>query len=92
VAGVEHSRGYAESASYRRFYSLFSVDVASAQLLKPREALELALRCQVKLAEACGGDVELVRKAQGELEKWRAGNKICRQEVACRCHRPNATV
>lgn len=40
--GSEAARGYGESESYRRFYFRFGVDVANAQLLGSREALELA--------------------------------------------------
>lgn len=50
-AGVEAHRGYPESASYRRFYFRFGVDVANAQLLGAREATELALRVQAELAK-----------------------------------------
>jgi DNA repair protein RadD len=41
-AGVESSRGYSESESYRRFYFRFGIDVGNAQLLGAREAAELA--------------------------------------------------
>jgi len=50
-AGVEHARGYSESASYRRFYYKFSVDVANAQLLGAREAGELAEKIQTELSK-----------------------------------------
>lgn len=50
-AGVEHARGYVESESYRRFYFRFGVDVANAQLLGTREAVELALKVQAELAK-----------------------------------------
>jgi len=50
-AGVEHARGHSESKSYRRFYSQFGIDVASAQLLDAWKAVELALRVQVELAK-----------------------------------------
>jgi DNA repair protein RadD len=41
-AGLESSRGYSESESYRRFYFRFGIDVGNAQLLGAREAAELA--------------------------------------------------
>lgn len=50
-AGVEAHRGYSESASYRRFYFRFGVDVANAQLLGAREAVELAEKIQIELAK-----------------------------------------
>lgn len=51
-AGLEHARGYSESASYRRFYFRFGVDVANAQLLGAREAQELAERINLELEKA----------------------------------------
>lgn len=49
-AGVEAARGHAESASYRRFYFRFGIDVANAQTLGEREAGELAQRVNNELA------------------------------------------
>lgn len=46
-AGMEHARGETESASYRRFYFKFGIDVANAQLLGRAESDELA-------AKVCG--------------------------------------
>jgi hypothetical protein len=48
-AGVEHASGYSDSETYRRFYDQFGIDVASAQLLGPREAVELAERVNREL-------------------------------------------
>ncbi len=50
-AGVEHARGYSKSKSYGRFYSQFGIDVANAQLLGVRKAVDLALRVQAELAK-----------------------------------------
>jgi superfamily II DNA or RNA helicase len=48
-AGMEASHGYSESASYRRFYFKFGVDVAGAQTLGSREASELAEKISTEL-------------------------------------------
>lgn len=50
-AGAEAQRGHAESESYRRFYFRFGVDVANAQLLGSREALELTEKIQRELSK-----------------------------------------
>lgn len=50
-AGVEAARGHAESESYRRFYFRFGVDVANAQTLGVREALELSERINSELTK-----------------------------------------
>lgn len=50
-AGVEAAMGHSESASYRRFYFRFGVDVANAQLLGAREAIELAEKVEAELAK-----------------------------------------
>lgn len=48
-AGVEATNGIAESASYRRFYFKFGIDVANAQTLGAREAEELAAKVLLEL-------------------------------------------
>lgn len=50
-AGVEAARGHAESESYRRFYFRFGVDVANAQLLGAREAIELGNKINLELTK-----------------------------------------
>lgn len=50
-AGLEAARGTSESASYRRFYFKFGVDVANAQVLGAREAEELAFKVNSELAK-----------------------------------------
>lgn len=50
-AGVEAARGHSESASYRRFFFRFGVDVANAQTLGAREAAELAERINCELTK-----------------------------------------
>jgi hypothetical protein len=48
-AGVESARGETESASYRRFFFKFGIDVANAQLLGRAEADELASKVLAEL-------------------------------------------
>lgn len=50
-AGVEAARGISESASYRRFYFRFGIDVANAQTLGAREAAELAHKINLELTK-----------------------------------------
>ena len=50
-AGAEHARGYSESASYRRFYFRFGIDVGNAQLLGSREANELSTKILAELSK-----------------------------------------
>lgn len=50
-AGVEASQGYSESASYRRFWYKFGIDVAGAQTLGAREAAELTEKINCELVK-----------------------------------------
>lgn len=50
-AGLEAAQGRGESESYRRFYFHFGLDVANAQTLGAREALELTARVNTELAK-----------------------------------------
>ena len=50
-AGAEHARGYSQSASYRRFYFRFGIDVGNAQLLGSREANELSTKILAELSK-----------------------------------------
>ena len=50
-AGTEAARGYGESESYRRFYFRFGIDVANAQLLGSREAIELSTNILTELSK-----------------------------------------
>jgi len=50
-AGLEAARGHSESASYRRFYFRFGIDVANAQTLGVREAEELAVKVNTELGK-----------------------------------------
>jgi superfamily II DNA or RNA helicase len=49
--GTEAARGYGESESYRRFYFRFGIDVANAQLLGSREAIELNTNILTELSK-----------------------------------------
>lgn len=50
-AGVEAVRGETESASYRRFFFKFGIDVANAQLLNRAESESLAARVLAELSK-----------------------------------------
>lgn len=50
-AGVESGMGHSESESYRRFFFRFGTDVANAQILGAREALELAGKINLELGK-----------------------------------------
>lgn len=50
-AGVEAAQGHSESASYRRFFYRFGIDVANAQLLGRLESEELATKVLAELSK-----------------------------------------
>lgn len=51
-AGLQDSQGLSESESYRRFYFKFGIDVAGAQTLGSREAIELTEKINRELTSS----------------------------------------